>query len=135
MTTGTTMKTGTIKYLMGGVLSLMLAGSALAAEAPFNQARFEQAKAAGQPVVVYFHADWCPTCRVQQPIVARLAAEPQFKPVTIFEADYDAETALEKDLKVTQQSTFVVFRQGHEVTRSTGQTAEPAIRATLLKAL
>ena len=135
MTTDTTMKTATSNYLIGSALLLMLAGSALAAEVPFNQARFEQARAASQPVVVYFHADWCPTCRVQQPIVARLAAEPQFKPVTIFEADYDTETALEKALKVTQQSTFVVFRQGHEVTRSTGQTAEPAIRDTLQKAL
>jgi hypothetical protein len=55
--------------------------------------------------------------------------------VTIFEADFDTQTALEKMLKVTQQSTFVVFRQGHEVTRSTGQTQEPAIRAVLQQAL
>ena len=42
---------------------------------------------------------------------------------------------LEKTLKVSQQSTFVVFKQGHEVTRSTGQTSEPAIRAVLEQAL
>ena len=124
-----------MKKLLLGVFLLALACGAMADEVPFNQAKFDQARAAGQPVVVYFHADWCPTCRVQQPIVARLAVEPQLKAVTIFEADYDTETALEKTLKLTQQSTFVVFRQGHEVTRSTGQTAEPAIRATLLKAL
>ena len=117
------------------VLLLLLAGSALADEVPFNQAAFDQARAAGKPVVVYFHADWCPTCRVQQPIVARLALEPVFKPVTIYEADFDTETALEKTMNVSQQSTFVVFKQGHEVTRSTGQTQEPAIRAVLQQAL
>jgi thioredoxin 1 len=122
------------KYLLSALL-LTLACSAIADEVPFNQAKFDQAKAAGQPVVVYFHADWCPTCRVQQPIVARLAAEPQLKAVTIFEADFDTETALEKTLKVGQQSTFVVFKHGQEVSRSTGQIQEPVIRATLQKAL
>jgi len=68
------------KYLLS-MLLLPLAFSALADEVSFNQAKFDQANAAGQPVVVYFHADWCPTCRVQQPIVARLAVEPQLKPV------------------------------------------------------
>jgi thioredoxin 1 len=128
------MKTRMTSYLCGA-LALLLAGSAMAAKLPFNQAQYEQTVAAGKPVVVYFHADWCPTCRAQQPIVDKLLGEPQFKPVTLFEADFDAETALEKSLKVTQQSTFVVFKQGHEATRSTGQTQEPAIRAVLEQAL
>lgn len=128
------MKIRTISYLCG-VLGLLLAGSAAAAKLPFNQAQYAQAVAAGKPVVVYFHADWCPTCRAQQPIVDKLLGEPQFKSLTLFEADFDTETALEKSLKVIQQSTFVVFRQGHEATRSTGQTQEPAIRAVLQQAL
>lgn len=119
---------------LGGLL-LMLAGSVLADEVPFNQAQYEKTVAAGKPAVVYLHADWCPTCRAQQPIVDKLSKEPGLKNVTIFVADFDKETALEKSLKVTQQSTFVVFKQGHEVTRSTGQTDEKAIRATLEQAL
>lgn len=122
------------QILLGGLL-LVLAGSALADEVPFNQAQYEKTIASGKPAVVYLHADWCPTCRAQQPIVDKLSKEPQLKNVTIFVADFDKETALEKSLKVTQQSTFVVFKQGHEVTRSTGQTDEKAIRATLQQAL
>ncbi len=57
------------------------------------------------------------------------------KPVTVFIADFDKETALRKSLGVVQQSTFVVFRNGHEVTRSTGETDDQAIRATWEKAL
>jgi len=91
--------------------------------------------AAGQPAIVYLHATWCPTCRVQQPIVDRLSTDARLKSVTIFLADYDAETALKKTLNITQQSTFVVFKHGHEVARSTGQTQEQAIRATFEKAL
>jgi thioredoxin 1 len=118
-----------------GLLLLMLAGHALADEVPFNQRQFEQANAAGKPVVVYFHADWCPTCRAQKPVLDKLAMEPSLRAVTIFVADYDTETALEKTLKVGSQSTFVVFKQGREVTRSTGQTQEPVVRSVLQKAL
>ncbi|MBC8745365.1 MULTISPECIES: thioredoxin family protein [Paraburkholderia] len=108
---------------------------ALGGEQPFNQAQFDQLNAAGKPVVVYFHATWCPTCKVQQPIVDRLAAQPDMKQVTIFVADYDKEAALKHAMKVTQQSTFVVFKGGHEVGRSTGQTRERDIRDTFAKAL
>jgi thioredoxin 1 len=120
-------------FLMGALL--LASAAAMADEVPFNKAQFAQANAAGKPIAVYFHADWCPTCRVQQPIIDRLSAEPQLKAVTIFVADYDTETALEKTLKVTQQSTLVIFRMGQEVSRSTGQTRESALRATLQQAL
>jgi len=128
------MKTSFLRTSVAALL-LACAGASAAAEVPFNQAQYAQAVAAGKPVVVYLHADWCPTCRAQQPIVDRLSKEAGFKNVTIFVADFDQETALEKSLNVSQQSTFVVFKQGHEVTRSTGQTSEAAIRAVLAQAL
>jgi hypothetical protein len=36
---------------------------------------------------------------------------------------------------VSQQSTFVVFKGGKEVTRSTGQTTRPGIEAVFAQAL
>ncbi|WP_266159690.1 thioredoxin family protein [Dyella silvatica] len=128
------MKAGKGAYLWG-LLLLMLTGASWAGEVPFKQADYDKAVAEGKPVVVYLHADWCPTCRAQKPILDRLSKEARLKDVTIFVADFDTETALEKSLKVAQQSTFVVFRQGHEVSRSTGQTQESAIRAVLEQAL
>ena len=112
-----------------------LAFSALADEVSFNQAKFDQANAAGQPVVVYFHADWCPTCRAQAPIVKDLLATPELKNVTVLIADYDTELALRKSLKVANQSTLVVFRQGKEVARSTGDTSREGLAALLKKAI
>lgn len=121
-------------------LALVLSGwavslAAVAGVAPFEQAAFDRAVAAGEPVIVQFHADWCPTCKAQTPVVAALAAEPQMKAVKVFVADYDAERELKKALKVTQQSTFVVFKGGKEVTRSTGQTQRAGIEAVFAKAL
>jgi thioredoxin 1 len=128
------MKANVVKTWLG-LCFLALAGAASADEVPYSKVRLDQAIAAGQPAIVYLHATWCPTCRVQQPIVDRLSTDARLKSVTIFLADYDTETALKKTLKITQQSTFVVFKQGHEVARSTGQTEEQAIRATFEKAL
>jgi thiol-disulfide isomerase/thioredoxin len=117
------------------VLVLAAAWTASAATAPFDQAAFDKAVAAGDPVVVYFHADWCPTCKQQQPLVEQVMADPKMKDVRLFVADFDNEKALKKQLRVSNQSTFVVFKGGKEVTRSTGQTMRPAIEATFAKAL
>ena len=106
-----------------------------AAEMPFTQAAFDKAVAAGQPVIVDFQASWCPTCKAQKPIVQSLMQEPKMKSVTLFSADYDTEQALKKQLRVAQQSTFVVFKGGKEVGRSTGETSKSAIAALFDKAL
>jgi len=102
---------------------------------PFDQAAFDKAVAAGGPVAVQFHADWCPTCKAQAPIVQQVLAEPKMKDLQLFIADFDTEKALKKALRVSSQSTFVVFKGGKEVARSTGQTTREAIEATLAKAL
>lgn len=121
--------------LSAAVSGLLLAGAALAAAVPFNQAAFDKAVAAGEPVVVQFHADWCPTCRAQAPVVAEVLAEPRLKPLKFFVADFDSERELKRTLKVTTQSTFVVFKAGKEVARSTGQTQRAAIEDILGRAL
>lgn len=109
--------------------------SALAGELPFDQKKFDSAVAAGESVVVDFSASWCPTCKAQKPIVDKLMELPKFKNVTLFVADYDKEVALKKQLRVAQQSTFVVFKGGKEVTRSTGQTDKDVLAAVFDKAL
>ena len=115
------------------VLALPLAASA--AEVAYTKAAFVEAIAAGQPVIVDFQASWCPTCKAQKPIVDALLAEPKRKGVTLFAADYDTERELKKELRVAQQSTFVVFKGGKEVGRSTGQTNRTEIAALFDKAL
>jgi thiol-disulfide isomerase/thioredoxin len=130
---------------MGAIRSMRRAGAAVAlamwavgafcGEVPFNQARFDAALARGTPVIVHFGADWCPTCKAQKPVVQELLRQPKLQSVTLFEANYDTETALKKRLSVTQQSTFVVFKAGREVVRSTGQTQPPVLQALFDKAL
>ena len=126
--------TSLIRY--GAALALSFAASmAGAGETAFTQAAFDKAVAAGHPVVVDFQASWCPTCKAQKPIVEALLAEPKRHELTLFAADYDTEAALKKQLRVTQQSTFVVFKGGKEVGRSTGDTSKAGIASLFDKAL
>jgi thioredoxin 1 len=114
---------------------ILVTAPAMAGEQPYSAATLERMLAAGQPVVVDIRADWCPTCRAQAPIVKELLATPELKNVTVLIADFDTELALRKSLKVANQSTLVVFRQGKEVARSTGDTSREGLAALLKKAI
>jgi thioredoxin len=113
----------------------LFANYAPAAEVPFNQGQFDAARAAGQPVAVVFHADWCPTCRAQAPVLKELAQTPELKSVTLYIANFDTEKSLKKSLGVTQQSTIVVFKNGKESIRSTGDTQPDSLAALLRHAV
>jgi thioredoxin 1 len=127
-----------MKIAVAATLSLMLtllSTLALSAEIPFNQAQFDAARAAGKPVAVVFHADWCPTCRAQAPVLKELTQTPELKPITLYVADFDAEKTLKKSLGVTKQSTIVVFKNGQESARSTGDTQPDSLAALLHHAI
>ena len=126
-----------MKELIAAAASLgliLFAALAFSAEVPFNQAQFDAARASGKPIAVVFHADWCPTCRAQAPLLKDLSQKPEFSRLTLYIANYDQEKDLKKSLGVTQQSTLVVFKQGHEVARSTGDTIETSLAALLRQA-
>jgi len=122
-----------LRMLAWSALFYSLSGSA--AEAPFNQAQFDAAIAAGKPVVVDFWAGWCPVCRAQKPVLTSILQTPEMAGVTMFVADFDAAHELKKSLRVTGQSTLVVFKNGKEVARSSGQTQAEPLRALLRQAL
>jgi len=127
-----------MKTALAAAFSLLLtlmSTLALSAEVPFNQAQFDAARAAGKPVAVVFHADWCPTCRAQAPLLKQLTQTPELQPVTVYIANFDTENALKKSLGVTHQSTIVVFNRGREIARSTGDTQQENLAALLRRAI
>jgi len=127
-----------MKIAAAAAFSLMLtllSTLALSSEIPFNQAQFDATRAAGKPVALVFHADWCPVCRAQAPVLKELAQTPELKPVTLYIANFDTEKTLKESLGVTHQSTIVVFKNGREIARSTGDTQQDSLAALLRHAI
>jgi thioredoxin 1 len=121
--------------IISAVMLTVVATPLFAAEIPFSQAQYDSMLAAGKPVAVVFHADWCPTCRAQAPLLKELSQTPEFKGLTLFVANFDTERTLKQSLGVTKQSTVVVFKDGKESARSTGDTQQTSLGALLRHAI
>lgn len=117
------------------LLQAGVAASVSAAGQHYTQAQFDALNKSGKPVVVHVHADWCPTCRAQDPIVSALIKDPAFKNVSFLEVDFDAQKDVVKAFNVSQQSTLIVFKGGKEQGRSTGDTRKASIDSLINKAL
>ena len=102
---------------------------------PFTEANFAAAQATGKTVAVHFTATWCPTCKAQEKSLAALATDSALKDITVLTSDYDQGKALQKQMNVVAQSTFVVFKGKKEVVRSSGDTGAPEIKTLLTKSL
>ena len=102
---------------------------------PFTAEAFKAAQASGSPILVEIHADWCPTCKAQGPILDKLTADPKFKNLKIFRVDFDAMKPVVKQFGAQMQSTLIVFKGAAEQGRSVGDTREASIATLLDKSL
>jgi thioredoxin 1 len=102
---------------------------------PFAQEAFEAAQTAGKPILVEVSAPWCPICRTQKPILAKLGTDPRFKDLVLFEVDFDSQKALLRRFDARQQSTLIAFKGRQEVGRSVGETQPEWIESLLEKTL
>jgi len=99
--------------------------------AKFSGEAFEAAQKAGQSIVIFVHAPWCPTCRVQEPILSKLLAEPKYAKIKVFSVDFDSEKAVLRRFSATKQSTLIGFKGEKETKRSSGDTEAMTIEDLL----
>jgi len=135
----------TRRFLNGALVAGALAGIlAIAAPlvpawastaVPFSAEAFKAAQASGSPILVEIHADWCPTCKAQNPILDKLTSAEKFKGLKIFRVDFDAMKPVVKEFGAQMQSTLIVFKGSDEQGRSVGDTREASIAALLDKSL
>lgn len=111
------------------------APAAFALGVDFSDAAFQAALESGKPVLLDFHADWCPTCRKQSKALEQILAEEKFQGITVFVVDYDNADALEKKYGVHRQSTLILFKEKKELDRTFGTYEPEPLREFLSKAL
>ena len=128
----------TARPFLRTALALVLSAAAALAQAlevkPYTAQALAEAQAAGKPVAVHFHADWCGTCKQQEKAIAQLQGDKSLD-MLLLVADYDKEKALRKTLRVRSQSTMVVFRGKDERARLAGDTSADKFRSALRAAL
>ncbi len=117
------------------LFSFFAAGAALAGGQPFDRVAFDALQKQGKPILVTIHADWCPTCKAQEPIVSELLKTPELQGIAALRVDFDQQKDVVKMFKAQYQSTLIVFKGGKEVGRSTGDTKKESIAALLKKAI
>lgn len=104
---------------------------------PFSQAAYDQAVANGEPIFLFFYANWCPFCKEQEPRNQEVFAS-YGKFVRGFRVNYNdsdtdaAEKALAAKFKVTYQHTGIYLRNGKdEVKRTIGTESSDSLVANL----
>ena len=117
------------------VIAESFASAFAGAPVPFSAEAFKAAQASGNPILVEIHADWCPTCKAQDPILDKLTADPKFRNLKIFRVDFDAMKPVVRQFGAQMQSTLIVFKGSAEQGRSVGDTKEASIAALLDKSL
>ena len=124
-----------MKSFLCSLLLLLFCGAAQAGWTPYSQAAFDKLQKEGAPTLVLVHADWCPTCRAQAPIVSDLLGRKEYRGITALRVDFDQQKDVVRAFRVPMQSTLIVFKGGKEAGRSTGDTTPAGIEALLRKAL
>lgn len=74
----------------------------------------------GQAVLVEFYASWCPHCQRMMPIVAQVK-ELLDGQVKVEQFDIDKYPDLANEARADAVPTFILFRDGKEVWRESGE--------------
>ncbi|MBL4694109.1 thioredoxin family protein [Candidatus Gracilibacteria bacterium] len=87
-----------------------------------------------KPVALFFHADWCPSCRaVENDINKNLSTLPDG--VTIIKINFDTELVLRQKYGVAIQSTIVILDADGEITERLASPSSREIVAAINKNL
>lgn len=86
------------------------------------------------PVLVDFHADWCGPCKMQAPILEKVAQDMSGK-VKIIKIDVDKNTSAANKYEVRSIPTLILFKEGEIVWRQAGVANENQLSDIINKQL
>lgn len=121
---------------IAAAMSALAVLPALAADKQrFDAEAFRKAQESGAPILVDIAAPWCPTCQAQKPIIEKIAQDPRFKALKIFQVDFDTQKDAVRQLNARNQSTLIAFNGSKETARSVGDTNAKSIEALISSSL
>ncbi|MDR2074220.1 MAG: thioredoxin [Oscillospiraceae bacterium] len=95
--------------------------------------RFVDSLGSGVFMLVDFFAVWCGPCKMMAPVLGELQKEFEGK-VKIFKIDIDKEHDLATDYGVMSVPTFILFKDGKEISRETGAVPKERLVEMIKKA-
>lgn len=76
---------------------------------------------ADKPVLVDFYTDWCGPCRVLSPTIEELSKDNKYKDKYYFyKVNVDYANNIAKEYNIMYIPTVIIFKDGTEMTRSSG---------------
>jgi len=121
--------------LKGGINAWKAANKSLEGKTATTQMSleaFEQTVKGSKKVLVDFGAEWCPPCKLMEPVLNKLEANKKLK-FTLLEVDGGNDEDIMKTYKVTALPVFIIFKDGKEVWRKDGVVSEEELSAALIK--
>ena len=86
------------------------------------------------PVLVDFSATWCGPCRRMEPIVKELANDYAGK-VKVYKADVDVCTDIARKYGIMSVPTFMMFKGGEQVSKTSGSMPKVKLAEIMDKCL
>ncbi|MHA8080093.1 thioredoxin domain-containing protein [Aquirufa regiilacus] len=96
-------------------------------DAAWSLADFEKLAKENDAVVVDFYAKWCAPCLKMMPMVDKLAGEYTGK-VTVIKVEADGNQAILQASGVDEIPSFLVFRKGKLIQKTSGFREEPKLK-------
>mgnify|MGYP001236447803 CR=1 FL=1 len=106
------------------ILIGLLSSFSLFAEVPYTKEAFTKSQEKNEKIMLQVHAGWCPVCKSEDKVFGKLKQEDYFKKVTYYQADYDKEATLKKEMNVISPGTLILFEGKKEVARIPGIQSE-----------
>lgn len=95
-----------------------------------DEATLRAAIDSGKPVLVDFHADWCPPCRAMAPTLEQVARDTAGRAI-VGKVNVDEHGDLAGSFGVQSIPTIVVLRGGRETQRFVGVTSAADLHRAL----
>jgi len=117
-------------------LAMVLSADVVAAqsEGAFTPDRFAELQAENALILVDVFADWCPTCAVQQEVLAAFREEHPDVPMHTLTVNFDTQKEWVRHFNAPRQSTLILFRGEEQVWFSVAETRADRIVDQILAA-